>query len=152
MIRKVFFIIATLLICSFTSLSQSENNKKVQKKMESVLEYSKDKEGIFYVIIPVDEVLAEGTKEEIKTFNVQNGFSTLRMTSFWIDNQKTERTWVITLRRFDNEREAIEYIKLIKETYNYKVIKYNAVQISLNNYRTFLKRRDLNEYINFIDN
>ena len=79
--KKAFIVLSILLISSLRVMSQTENTAP-----PPLNDYTKGAEGIFYVIIPMDESFADTSIAEIETLIEQNGLSSMRVSKFKIED------------------------------------------------------------------
>jgi len=112
--------------------------------------YLKGKEGIFYIMIPVEELLIEDGIKEVKEIMEQQGITGIRVGKYRIEDLQFGLYPYIIIRRFKDGSEAESFIKILNE--NGEIIKNLSIAISQLNYRKYLKRRDIEEYRIFANN
>ena len=141
--KKAFFVLSIILISSLSVWSQVENIE-----LDNLNEYTKQTEGVFYVIIPMDKSLANKSIAETKQIIDQNGLLSVRGSKFEIEDVKLGQIFYLIVRRFNNQDSANSFIESINN--NGWLSQLDSLVISQKNYRKFLKKRDLEEYRNFI--
>lgn len=144
---NLFFItILTLLLNSPLTYAQDKLPQLEQ------IEYSCDPstQEIHYIILLVDEAKIDVAIKDVKKTIEEKGISQVQVKKFAIEDLKKGRTPYIIIRRFNSDSEAKSLIdKLVVQPNSEK---YTPLTISQSNYRKFLRKRDIQGYITFIEN
>jgi hypothetical protein len=138
--------ILTLMLTLLAALSVVAQEKSPASNVE--LQYQKDSNGLYYVLIPVSESLIDQTKGELEAFNTQRGLAEKRITRLKMEDGKNGIINLLVIRRFENKVETEAYVQTLHE--NTLFSKHNAMAISGLNYRTLLMKKDLATYRAFI--
>jgi len=141
---KTIFTLSILLIASLSLFSQTE----VTEMDDNPFEYSHDKSGLFYIVIPIDQTILDDNKVAIKNLIDKKGLLTIRVSTFKIKDIKGADFSYLIVRKFDDEDGAIAFVDAIKNDDGLN--KFDPLIFTQGNYRKFLKKKDLAEYLVFL--
>ena len=110
--------------------------------------YVKATDGLFYVLIPENNGLVDEAKANVVSYNEHQGLISLRVSHIRLDDFQLGEVNYLVVRRFDSSMAAQEYIKQIHA--EPAMAELETMVISQANYRKFLKKKDLEEYILFL--
>lgn len=145
--KRLLFLSLSLF---FFSQCKNENGniRPEAPKQTSIIgdEYSERSYMLHYVLLILEK---DGDhkkrKADLMAFNEENGFSEKRMNNIYVPIDGKENRPIVSIRRFQNLPEAKEYIEVLTEK-GFLKNGEKALPFSQDNYRRFLKNKNLAEY------
>ena len=142
--KKVLILLVVMLATASSVLSQSG------MELDSSSDYVYEPGEIFYIIIQIDQLQIEEIKTELEELKDQPEFELTKVSKLPIKDMTYGDITILVVRRFQNFIYAEYYVEIINKK---SIMGINeALIISQINYRKFLKKQDLEEYKNFIEN
>jgi len=130
-------LLITLILAINFQLGFAQNNH-----------YTDNTEGVAYIIIPIDDFLAEDGIKEVKSIIDKKGLTGVRVSQFDIEEVRFGFYPYLIVRRFRDIDQANAFVDEIDE--NTKRLKAKSIIFTQSNYRLFLKKRDIQEYKAFV--
>ncbi len=138
--KKISILLVVVSTVSFNAFSQTG--------IDYSLDYAKETQGPFYILIDPNGIELDEIKTSLSVLNDQPEFGSVRISDLSIKDTDLEKVAILVVRRFQNEVEVNAYVELMNS--KSLVEDAEALIISQKNYRKFLKKLDIQEYKDFI--